>query len=80
MLGMNSLAIMLLHEPIKRIVIKLYSVFSTSSVDVLRESLLNSLVITILTILIRLPIILSVNKYIPVLLGKSPHKKHSQGL
>lgn len=76
-LGMNSLAIMLMHEPVKRIVIKLYSVYSNNSVDILRDSLLNSLIITVLTILILLPIILLVNKYCPVLLGKSFQKKHS---
>lgn len=76
-LGMNSLAIMLMHEPIKRIVIKIYSLFFNISVEILRESLLNSMVITILTILILLPLILFINKYTPILLGKSLHKKHS---
>ena len=73
--GMNSLAIMLMHEPVKRIVIQLYAICLNKSVDVVRESLLNSLAITILTILILVPIVLLINKYCPILLGKSPHRK-----
>ena len=76
-LGMNSLAIMLLHEPLKRIVIKLYAIFLNCPVDVVRESLINSLVITILTLLILVPIVLFVNKYCPFLLGKSLQRKQT---
>lgn len=70
-LGINSLAIMLMHEPVKRIVIKVYSIIMKMPVDTIRESVLQSLIITILTILILIPIILLTNKHFPFLLGKA---------
>lgn len=77
-LGINSLAIMLMHEPIKRIVIKLYSVFLNTPIEIIREeSILNCFVIAILTILILIPFILITNRYCPILLGKFPHKIQS---
>ena len=60
-LGMNSLAIMLMHEPVKRIVIKVYSIIIKMPVDTIRESVLQSLAMTI---------VWAVNKYVPFLLGK----------
>lgn len=70
-LGINSLAIMLMHEPVKRIVIKVYSIIIKMPVDTIRESVLQSLIITTLTMLILIPIILLTNKYFPFLLGKT---------
>ena len=70
-LGMNSLGIMLMHEPVKRIVIKVYSIIIKMPVDTIRESVLQSLIITTFTILILLPIILLINKRYPFLLGKT---------
>lgn len=46
----NSLAIMLIHEPVKRIIIKLYSMAVNIPMDTLRESILHSLINTSLII------------------------------
>ena len=70
-LGINSLAIMLMHEPVKRIVIKVYSIIIKMPVDTIRESVLQSLIITTLTILILVPMILLTNEHFPFLLGKT---------
>lgn len=69
-LGMNSLVIMLVHEPVKRIVIKFYSVIVGIPVDALRDSVAQSLVMTLLTILAVIPIVIFINKYALILLGR----------
>lgn len=69
-LGVNSLAIMLMHEPVKRIVIKVYSMLLGTTTDCLRESVLQSLVMTMLTLLVLVPFVWGVNRYVPFLLGK----------
>ena len=74
-LGINSLAIMLMHEPVKRVMIKLYSMFVNISMDILRESIIQSIIITIITIITLIPIILFVNKYTPFVLGKKNSNK-----
>ena len=74
-LGMNSLAIMLIHEPVKRIVIKVYSSIVGIPVDVVRDSILQGMIMTLLTILVLLPIILLINKFLPFLLGKKMSQK-----
>ena len=72
-LGSNSLAIMLIHEPVKRIVIKIYSMVINIPIDILRESILQSLIITSLVIILLIPIVLFINKYTPFLLGKKQY-------
>lgn len=49
-LGINSLVIMLVHEPVKRIVIKIYGQLTNLPVLDVRSSLLHTLICTILTI------------------------------
>ena len=73
-LGLNSLAIMLLHEPVKRIVIKISSAVFSIPIELLRESIFASLTMTALTISILIPVILIINKYMPFLLGKFSFK------
>lgn len=62
-LGRGSLFIMLTHEPLKRIVIKLYSVAVSSDVDCVRESISHSLIITAILILILYPVSIFVHKH-----------------
>jgi fucose 4-O-acetylase-like acetyltransferase len=68
-LGKNSLIIMCLHEPLKRIVLKLSS-FSGVDINCIRASFFGSCVIVMLTILLLVPIVLAMNKYVPFLVGK----------
>lgn len=72
-LGINSLAIMLMHEPVKRIVIKVYSIIIKMPVDTIRESALQSFIITSVTLILLFPMVMFINKYVPFLLGKT-HK------
>ena len=67
-LGINSLAIMLIHEPIKRIMIKLYAMIINIPIDILRELLLHSIIVTILIVS---PIVFLLNKKYYWLLGKN---------
>lgn len=69
-LGLNSLAIMLMHEPVKRVIIKLYSLITSIPINALRESIPQCLWITIITLLVLFPMVVFVNKYAPFLLGK----------
>lgn len=69
-LGSNSLIIMAIHEPIKRIIIKLMSMIVNIPVDVLRQTLLSSFLCTIIIILILTPAIFIIKAYFPFLLGK----------
>ena len=67
-LGCNSLAIMLTHEPLKRIVIKVYSVVTSIDMDIARESVFHSIVITCIVILVLCPIIIFLRRYCGLLL------------
>ncbi|MCQ2960138.1 MAG: acyltransferase family protein [Bacteroidales bacterium] len=69
-LGRNSLCIMLVHEPIKRILIKLYSMIFSSSVDFVRESFVHTFVILVIVLVISSAITWVVNRYAKCLLGK----------
>ena len=72
-LGRNSLAIMCIHEPIKRIMLVIIAKCFSVEVSVLRESVLFSLGSTIVIIGVLVPIVLFINKYIPSVVGNS-HK------
>ena len=67
---MNSLLIMLLHEPIKRIVIKIVSLLLSLDVEITRSSLGLILLCTGLVISIQIPIVIFINKHLRFLLGK----------
>lgn len=69
-LGMNSLCIMLIHEPIKRIIIKVYSVLLSQDVDYIRESIWHSMVLLLIIVTIVSLITIVINKYAKFLLGK----------
>lgn len=69
-LGRNSLAIMCIHEPVKRILLVIVSKLGGCEVSVLRESVWISIGITILLVILLTPVILFINKYIPCVMGK----------
>ena len=70
-LGKNTIIIMGLHEPIKRIVIKIFSIIIKIETPILRKNILFSLAVTISTIIIIVPIIYFINKFFPFIIGKS---------
>lgn len=70
-LGRNSLAIMCIHEPIKRILLVGVSKLTGMETFVLRESITISLGITFLLILLLIPVIIGINKYSPWMVGKN---------
>ncbi|MEA4917162.1 acyltransferase family protein [Proteiniphilum sp.] len=63
-LGINSLVIMSVHEPIYRFLIGGFSRFSGIEVDLIRTNLLYCVSISIVTIIIIIPIIYLYNKYV----------------
>lgn len=69
-IGQNTLAVMCLHEPLKRIVIQLFAVVLGQSTDTVREDILLSVTISIVVIVLLLPIVWGVNRYMPWLVGK----------
>lgn len=69
-LGMNSLCIMLIHEPIRRIITKCYSIFFSLNVDYVRESTIHSILLLLATILVVSLFTMLINKYAKILLGK----------
>ena len=68
--GQNTLIIMCCHEPIKRIVIKLFSIISHISEEMLRSNIIFALLITVIILLVTVPIIYIINKYFPFIIGK----------
>lgn len=69
-LGRNTLVIMCLHEPIKRIVIKIFSMIMYQDTNMVRNSILMSILITAIIIITIVPICKMVNKRLPWMLGK----------
>lgn len=67
-LGKNSLIIMCLHEPVKRIVLKI-STLSSVDINCIRASFFGSCVVATLTITLCIPAALAINKYTPLLAG-----------
>ena len=76
-LGINSLVIMSLHEPIKRIVIILFSKITTFYVEFIRNNIFCILVISIITILVIVPEIEVINRYFPFVVGKKRREKNA---
>lgn len=73
-LGTNSLTIMCVHEPIKRVIIIVLSIITRQETNVLRESIIGSMGITIIVIAITIPICIFVNSRLPFLIGKNTKK------
>lgn len=68
-LGKNSLTIMCIHEPIKRILLFLISKVSGLEIITLRTSIVYSLGLIVLLIILLTPIVIAINRYIPWVIG-----------
>ena len=73
-LGANSLLIMLMHEPIKRITIKIFDILFNKYISDVRDFLPTVLLITFATIFICIPIIKFINIHMPWITGKFYNK------
>lgn len=69
-MGRNSLVIMCIHEPIKRLVLKIVSVFSGFEITVIRNSFWGAFIIVVVIISIIYPIVNTMNGYMPFIIGK----------
>ena len=67
-IGVNSLAIMLLHDPVKRVIIQLYSWATAIEIDEARASAVHSILILIILLLVITPPVILIKKYCPKLL------------
>lgn len=76
-LGKNSLVIMLIHEPIKRIVLKIYSTVIHLPIESVRLSIVHSCIVVSVIILVCVPFVLFINKYTPFLIGRSVKKTNT---
>lgn len=70
-IGKNSLTIMLVHEPIKRIVIKVVSVCTGLDMEQVRSQILYVAIITLFTLCISLLLCLFINRYAPWMVSKN---------
>lgn len=73
-MGLNSLTIMLVHEPLKRIIIVVASGILHIPVSNIRESVIISCLIGIIVIVIIFPFSIFINKYTPWLVGRKNKK------
>lgn len=71
--GRNSLINMCVHEPVKRIVLKIVSVISGIDISVLRGSVVASFLLSIIIIFLLFPGVCFINRYMPFILGKKPN-------
>lgn len=74
-LGKNSIIIMVCHEPLKRIILKVTSVILNMNLELMRENLIYSIINTIIILLIISPVIITINKYLPFVIGKKRNTK-----
>ena len=70
-LGVNSLIIMCLHEPLKRIIIVVFSKLLGMETEVVRESIVWSILMSCLIVFLLVPVCLFINKKCRWVLGKS---------
>ncbi|ALP91164.1 acyltransferase family protein [Clostridium butyricum] len=68
-LGINSLILMCIHEPLKRILLKIISVTIKTDIDIIRSSLMCIIVCLLILLACTLPIVCIVNKYLPFIIG-----------
>ena len=73
--GMSSLIIMLVHEPIKRVIIKVMELLLNIEGEILRKSIVFSLLITLIIILVSIIIEKIIINYFPYIIGKNNKDK-----
>ena len=69
-IGRNSLVIMCIHEPLKRIILFILSKMLCLPVDVMRDNLCFSIITTVIVVLVCVPFIIFINRYCPIMLGR----------
>lgn len=69
-IGKSSIVVMACHEPIKRVLIKIFSMITKNEIIVIRESLVYTLIITIITITITIIAGKIIKKYLPQVIGQ----------
>lgn len=69
-LGQNSLIIMCVHEPLKRILLMVFSKVVSMPTDAIRDELVMSVISTLLVVAICIPIIEIVNRKNSWIIGK----------
>ena len=69
-LGQSSLNLMILHEPVKRILIKLVSIIFGISQYILRNNIFFIILLTIILIILLIPFNYIIKNYLPFLIGK----------
>lgn len=74
-IGKNSLLVMCCHEPIKRIILMLYSKGTGQEIEMVRMSMLQSLVVTMIIMICMIPIVYVINKWGYFLLGRTIREK-----
>ena len=79
-LGKNTLVIMCIHDPIKRVVIKIVSIFVNLPSEVIRDSTFYSIICLFIIMIISIPIIYIANRYTPFVLGKFEFIKKEKDL
>lgn len=69
-LGQNSLIIMCVHEPLKRIILMVLSKVVSMPTDVIREEIEMSIVATLIVVAVCIPVIEIINRKISWVIGK----------
>ena len=69
-LGKNTLMIMCLHEPLKRVVIQIVSIVFRQDVELVRDNILFCFFISLMIIGLLVPVCILINKKMPWILGK----------
>ena len=69
-LGRNSLIIMCVHEPLKRIILVVLSKVVSMPIDVIRDEIAMSIVATLIVVAVCIPIIEIINRKISWAIGK----------
>ncbi len=74
-LGTNTLIIMCIHEPLKRIMLIVVSKLLRVPLDILRDNIVTILLVTIILIVVMYPAIIIINRYFPYMLGRKKVSK-----
>lgn len=74
--GKNSVIIMCCHEPIKRIVLYIFSKIINMDIEILRMDIFFSIIIVVIILAILVPIIYVINNYLSFVIGKKKIKNY----
>ena len=69
-LGRNRLVVMCIHEPIKRILLKVFAIVANMEISDIRQSAVLSIIITVAVIATCMPVVMMMRRFTPWLIGK----------